>query len=226
MPAEVHVLDDPAAEVARRLAGAAQAGGDIAFTGGGTARSAYELAAALGGDWSRATLWWGDERCVGADDPRSNYGLARDALLGGLEPPPRVEWIEGERGLDAAPHYEQALRARFGDGPPAFDLLLLGLGRDGHCASLFPGSHALDVADRWVAGVERAGLEPFVPRITLTLPALTAAREVIFLVLGAEKADAVRRVFGPGGDDLPGRRVAQGVARASVLIDAAAAAGL
>ena len=224
MTVDVRVLDDPAAETARRLVAAASAGGHLGLTGGSTPRAAYAQAAALRGDWGRATIWWGDERCVAPGDPRSNDALARDALIDHVEPAPRVERIEGERGASAgAERYEDALRATFGAGPPAFDLLLLGLGPDGHCASLFPGAPALEVTDRWVVPVERAGLEPFVPRISLTVPALTAARETLFLVTGTEKADAVRRAFGPGGDDLPARRVSEAAAGVTVVLDAAAA---
>jgi len=227
MTVDVRVLDDPAAETAQRLSAAASAGGHLALTGGSTPRAAYEQAAALSGDWRRATLWWGDERCVAPDDPRSNYSLARDALIAHLDPAPRVERIEGERGPGAgAELYEDALHATFGAAAPTFDLLLLGLGPDGHCAALFPGAPGLAVTDRWVFGAERAGLEPFVPRISLTLPALTAARETLFLVTGAEKADAVRRAFGAGGDDSPARRVAEGAAGVTVLLDAAAAQAL
>ena len=227
MTVDVRVLDDPAAETARRLVTAASAGGHLALTGGLTARTAYQQAAALPGDWGGATLWWGDERCVAPDDPRSNFGLAREALIARLDPAPRLERIEGERGPGAgAALYESALRSIFGGAAPVFDLLLLGLGPDGHCASLFPGAPELAVTDRCVVGVERAGLEPFVPRISLTLPALTAARNTLFLVVGTEKADAVRRAFGAGSDDVPGRRVAEGAASVTVLLDAAAAQAL
>lgn len=227
MAVDVRVLDDPAAEMARRLAATASAGGHLALTGGSAPGAAYEHAAALSGDWRRATVWWGDERCVGPDDPRSNYALAHDVLIAHLDPAPRVERIEGERGPGAgAELYESALRATFGDAAPVFDLLLLGLGPDGHCASLFPGAPELAVTDRWVVGVERAGLEPFVPRVSLTLPALTSARETLFLVIGAEKADAVRRAFGVGGDDLPARRVAERAAGVTVLVDPSAAQAL
>lgn len=226
MTVDVRVLDDPAAETARRLLAAAS-GGHVALTGGSTVRAAYEQAAALPGDWGRTTLWWGDERCVAPDDSRSNYGLAREALIARLDPPPRVERIEGERGPGAgAERYESALRATFGDAAPVFDLLLLGLGPDGHCASLFPGAPELAVTDRWVVGVERPGLEPFVPRVSLTLSALTSARETLFLVTGPEKGDAVRHAFGAGGDDVPARRVAERAGAVTVLLDASAAQAL
>ncbi len=221
------MLDDPAAEAARLLAAAASAGGHLALTGGSSPGAAYQQAAGLSAQWEEATLWWGDERCVPPDDDRSNYGMARDALIARLDPAPTVERIRGEDGPGAgAEHYERALRAAFGDRPPIFDLLLLGLGPDGHCASLFPGTPALGVSDRWVVGVERAGQPPYVPRISLTVPALTAARETLFLVCGEEKADAVRGAFGAGGEDLPARRVAAGAAHTTVLLDHAAAGKL
>ena len=227
MTIQVRVLDDPASETAHRLVAAAGAGGHLVLTGGATPRRAYERAAALAGDWSRATLWWGDERCVAPGDPLSNYGLAREALLARIESSPRAERIEGEAGPAAgAERYEQRLRAAFGDDAPAFDLLLLGLGPDGHCASLFPGAPALEVSDRWVVGVEKAGHEPFVSRISLTLPGLGASRETLFVVTGSEKADAVRRAFGSKGDDVPGRRVAEGARSVTVLLDEAAAGAL
>ncbi|MDQ4071827.1 MAG: 6-phosphogluconolactonase [Actinomycetota bacterium] len=227
MTVDLRVLDDPAAETARRLAAAAGAGGHVALTGGSAVRAAYEQAGALPGDWSRTTLWWSDERCVAPDDPRSNYGLAREALIAHLDPPPRVERIEGEHGPGAgADLYDRALRAAFGEAAPVFDLLLLGLGPDGHCASLFPSGAELAVTDRWVVGVERAGLEPFVPRVSLTLPALSAARRTLFLATGGEKADAVHRAFGAGGEDLPARRVAEAAPSVTILLDAAAAQAL
>jgi len=224
---QVRVSGDPSAETAARLVAVADAGGQIALTGGDTPRRAYEQAEALPADWSAVTVWWGDERCVAPNDGRSNFRLAHDALLACLDPPPRVERIPGERGVETAPElYEQALESVFGERQPEFELLLLGLGPDGHCASLFPGAPELAVTDRRVVGVERAALEPLVPRVSLTLPALTAARETLFLATGAEKAEAVRRAFGSPGDDVPARRVADASARVSVLLDAAAAAGL
>jgi 6-phosphogluconolactonase len=152
-------------------------------------------------DWSLCTLWFGDERCVPPDDARSNYGLVRAALLDRLTGgAPAVRRIPGELGPDAgAAAYEQTLREAFGDGLPALDLVLLGLGPDAHCASLFPGDPALDVTDRLAVGVDPPGLDPFVPRVTLTFPVLNAAGEVVFLVTGADKAEAVARAFGGGG---------------------------
>jgi 6-phosphogluconolactonase len=226
--AALHVLDDPAAACAERLVAAAAAGGDVVLTGGSTPRAAYERAAAAGADWSRATVWFGDERCVAPGDERSNYALAHEALLRRLSTPPAaVHRMEGERGPEAgAELYAGALRDRFSAGPPVFDLLLLGLGPDGHCASLFPGKPAVAERARWVVGVPEAGLEPYVPRITLTLPALVAAREIVFLVAGEEKAEAVVRAFGPGRrptPEVPASLVEPVGGTLTVLLDAAAA---
>lgn len=187
---EIVVADNPAQVVADRLAQAARSGGHVVLTGGSTPQAAYELAATLEPDWSRVELWWGDERCVPADDERSNYGMAKHALLdhvttGG------VHRMRGELGREAgAAQYDEELGAL-----GRFDLMLLGLGPDGHIASLFPSQPTLDVTDRRVVGAE-AKHEPFVDRITLTLPMLRSAREVLFLVSGADKADACRRAFG------------------------------
>ena len=197
----IEVVDDVAGAVADRLLAAAGAGGHIALTGGSTPGVAYERAAAAGGDWSGATLWFGDDRAVAPDDERSNYRLARETLLDRIEPG-AVHRIEGERGHEeAADRYDELLRSGVGGDVPALDLILLGLGGDGHCASLFPGKPAHEVRDRAVVGVPEAGLEPFVPRGTMTLPVLNAGREVIFMVTGAGKADAVARAF--GGDPDP-----------------------
>lgn len=223
------MLDDPAARAAELLAGAAQAGAQIALTGGSTPRRAYELAAAAGLDWSHATLWWGDERCVAPDDERSNYRLAREALLERLASgaSPAKHRIEGELGpLRGAQAYEAALREAFGTGAPRLDLVLLGVGPDAHCASLFPGAPALDERRRLAVGVERPGLAPWVPRVSLTLPVLAAAREVVFLVTGADKADAVARAFdGAPSPAAPASLVAAEAGSVTVLLDRAAASG-
>ena len=223
---DVRVLPDPASEAAALLVRHVAAGGHVALTGGSTPGAAYERAAAMDADWSGATLWFGDERCVPPDDERSNYGMAKRTLLDRLTgPPPRVERIAGELGPGAGTaDYESRLHETFGAGMPRLDLVLLGLGSDGHCASLFPGRPELDVTDRAVVGVPEAGLEPFVPRVTLTLPALNTAREVAFLVTGAGKAEAVARAFGGTPDpDTPASLVAPASGSLTVLIDPAAA---
>jgi 6-phosphogluconolactonase len=209
--------------VAERLAEQARVGGSIVLTGGSTPRVAYELAAELGPDWSRVEVWWGDERCVPPDDDRSNYRMAKEALLARLErDAAAVHRMRGELGRDAgAEEYEREL-----SGVGTFDLGLLGLGPDGHVASLFPGFPTLDVTDRDVVGTE-AGHEPFVDRITLTLPRICATRELLFLVAGEDKADAVERALaGEPSPQTPGSlaRAAEGVTRA--VVDRAAAAKL
>jgi 6-phosphogluconolactonase len=221
--------EDPVAEAVDRLAAAAGAGEQIVLTGGSTARLAYERLAARDVDWSRCTLWFGDERCVPTDDERSNFGMARDALFDRLPgKDPDVRRIPGELGPDAgAAAYENELRAAFGEGIPRFDLMLLGLGPDGHCASLFPGDPAVEERERLAVGVARAGLAPLVPRVTLTLPVLNAARHVLFLVMGADKAAATARAFGGGPDSsVPASLVAPTDGTLTVLIDPAAAGRL
>ena len=220
----VEVLDDPAGALAERLAAAAERGGHIALTGGSTPRDAYARAAGLGADWSRAVLWFGDERCVPPEDERSNYAMARDALLDQVSA--EVRRIEGELGPDdAAARYEERLLAEVGGDVPALDVVLLGLGADGHCGSIFPGKPAFTVRDRAVVGVPEAGLEPFVPRVTMTLPVFNAAREVWFIVTGEGKADAAARAFGPESrPDTPASYVRP--PQLTVLLDHAAAAKL
>src|SRR4051812_8195711 len=139
---DIEVLDDPARRCAEILSEAAEAGEHIALTGGSTPGDAYELAA--GADWSRARIWWGDDRCVAPDDELSNYRLAKEALLDRLAAEPtEVHRIRGELGPEAgADDYEQQLAA-----VDRLDLVLLGLGPDAHVASLFPGHETLRVRD-------------------------------------------------------------------------------
>jgi 6-phosphogluconolactonase len=225
---DLRVTEDPAGEVARMLVDAAAGGRHVVLTGGSTPGKAYERAAAAGVDWRGATLWFGDERCVDPGDERSNYRLAHDRLLSRLDEDrrPEVMRMEGERGPEAgAEAYEALVRERLGERP-AWDLLLLGLGPDSHCASLFPGKPEKDVTDRLVVGVPEAGFEPFVPRISLTLPAIDAARRVVFMVTGASKAEAMARAFGdPPDPDSPAARV-RPAGEHIVVCDQAAAAGV
>jgi 6-phosphogluconolactonase len=156
---EIRVTEDVAGELAERLVSAAGRGGHIALTGGSTPKAAYEKAAAAGADWTRSVLWFGDDRCVPPDDSRSNFGMARAALIDRIPEAlaPRVERIHGELGPDAgAADYAERLRVEVGEDIPALDLILLGLGGDGHCASIFPGKPAFEVRDRAVAGVPEA----------------------------------------------------------------------
>jgi 6-phosphogluconolactonase len=226
---DLRVVDDPAPIVADMLAAAAAAGDQIVMTGGSTPRRAYELAARAQEDWSAATLWFGDERCVAPDDELSNYRLVHDALVARLAEAgrPEVVRMQGELGPeDGAGAYEAIVRERMG-AQPRWDLLLLGLGPDSHCASLFPGKPQVEERARLVTGVELAGWEPQVPRITMTLPCLNAARRVVFLVTGAEKATAMRRAFGDPPDAAsPAAHVRPPDGELLVLCDAAAAGGL
>jgi 6-phosphogluconolactonase len=155
--------------------------------------------------------------------------MAKAALLDRVAgPAPQVQRMEGERGpQDGADDYERKLHGVFGAGMPELDLVLLGLGPDGHCASLFPNQPALDETDRLVVGVEQAGMEPFVSRITFTLPLINAARQVVFLVAGEGKADAVAHAFaGEPRPDTPASLVAPAHRDLIVLLDHAAASRL
>ena len=194
-------------------------GAQIALSGGSTPRHAYERAAELVGDWDGARLWLGDERVVPPEDERSNFGMARAAF--GEEAP--IERVATELGIVAAAgDYEARLREAGG-----IDLALMGLGPDAHTASLFPGKPALLETRRWVTGVPVAGMEPQVPRVTMTLPLFNAAREVVFLVSGADKAEAVARAWGQTPDaEAPAARVQPASGRLLVLLDEAAAARL
>ena len=224
---EITVLEDPGAAVAERLSEVAEGGGQIVLTGGSTPRGAYALAARRDADWSRATVWFSDERMVPPDHPDSNFAMASKALLSQLTRPPTIVRIPGELGADAAAGaYEALLRERMGSDP-RFDLILLGLGPDSHVASLFPGKPELDELGRFAAPVPLAGMEPQVPRVTLTFPVLNGAREVDFLVAGADKADAVARAFGePPDPDSPAARVSPPAGSMFVFLDEAAAAKL
>lgn len=226
---DVRVLDDPAEALADMLVEAAADGRQIVMTGGSTPRQAYERAAGAGADWSGATLWFSDERCVVPTDPISNAGMVQAALVDRLPEGrrPEVLRMQGELGPEAgAGAYEALVRSRMGD-EPRWDLLLLGLGPDSHCASLFPGKPQLQERSRLVAGVEIAGWDPQVPRVTMTLPCLNAARRVVFLVTGAEKATAMRRAFGDPPDEAsPAAHVRPPAGELLVLCDPDAAAGL
>jgi 6-phosphogluconolactonase len=209
------------------MAAHVRAGSHVALSGGSTPRAAYERLAGFELDWSSATLWFGDERCVAPDDERSNFLMVRSALLDRLPPPgPRVERIEAERGPEeGAASYQRLLRDAFGTDTPELDLVLLGIGPDGHCASLFPGGPELTERARLVAGVKRAGLAPWVPRVTLTLPAIDAGRAVVFAAAGADKAQAVARAVA-GDPGLPAGLVAPASGDLTFLLDAEAAAQL
>src|SRR5919201_451519 len=177
-------VEEVARIVADRLAETARAGGSVVLTGGSGPKRAYQIAAALQPDWSAAQVWWGDERCVPPDDDRSNYKMAQEELIGRLQGQPKaVHRIKGELGKDAgADDYESEL-----DGA-SLDLVLLGMGPDGHIASLYPNQPTLDESTRKVIGAE-AHLDPYVDRVSLTLPTLRSGGAVLFIVTGDNKAE-------------------------------------
>jgi 6-phosphogluconolactonase len=206
----------------------------VALAGGSTPRRTYALLAGDEGgagrlDWSRIHFFWGDERCVPPDHPDSNYRMAREELLDRVPTPPaNVHRIVGETHRErAADLYEQTLRSFFPSPTTTFDLVWLGLGEDGHTASLFPGSPALEVADRWVAAVEHhSPPAPLVDRITLTLAAINAAEQVTFLVSGAGKAGRLKQVLQEAQASLPAQRVRPTHGDLLWLVDSAAAGDL
>jgi len=219
------VEENPAEVVSGLIVEAAKAGGHLVLTGGSTPKLAYEMAARADIDWSEATVWFSDERCVPPESGISNYRMANEALLGRLQKGvrPSVMRMEGELGpVAGAAAYESLVREHLG-AEPRWDLLLLGLGPDSHCASLFPGKPEVEERGRLVTGVELAGMEPQVPRISLTLPALNSARKTVFLVTGADKADAVRRAFGESDPASPASFVRPGAGELLLVLDQAAA---
>ncbi|HUA48847.1 MAG TPA: 6-phosphogluconolactonase [Solirubrobacteraceae bacterium] len=233
MPVEIEVLHDPARACAAMLVGVAAGGGQMVLTGGSTPKAAYgefvEAVQTVGIDVSRCTMWFSDERCVPPEDERSNYRLVRDSLLEplGQAAAPVIHRMRGELGpLEAADEYERELRAA---GPPRFDLVLLGIGPDGHLASMFPDQASLSERSRLVLGVEESGWEPYVPRVTLTFPALVNSRQIVFLATGASKAEPVAAAFGPNAKPdpgLPSSLLPTMAKEITVLLDPEAAAGL
>lgn len=181
----------------------------LVLAGGRTPRPFYERLAELAYPWAEVEVVLSDERCVPADHPESNFAMVHDALLSKV--PARVLRFRGEIcDPDAADRDVRRLLAR---GP--FDLAVLGLGADGHTASLFPGDPAVEEGDRSVVLVNR----PDHARLSLTVPALSSARSALFLVSGASKREALRRLL--AGEDVPAARVA--ARRVVVLADRAAA---
>jgi len=220
-----------AAEVARRARGAIAARGRfvVALSGGSTPRALHALLADPGGpfaaaiDWGRVHVLFGDERCVPPDHPDSNYRMARETLLDRVPiPPGQVHRLRGEDPdpARAADDYQGRLRALFPAGPPALDLVLLGTGADGHVASLFPGSPALEEASRWVVAPRLARLGT--RRLSLTFPVLQAASAVLLLATGRDKAGPAAAVLaGPGA--LPVQRIRPASGDLTVVLDAGAA---
>jgi 6-phosphogluconolactonase len=185
----------------------------LALSGGRTPRRLYELLVREPIAWDRVHLFWGDERCLPPESPESNVGLAQKALLSRITipaenvHPPR---IFGPDCRGTAGEYEAELGRCFGTGDlPRFDLILLGLGEDGHVASLFPGEAALTETERWVVRVEGLTASPPLPRLTFTLPVINQARTVAFLVAGEAKRAVVEAVIGeaPEAARFPAARV-------------------
>jgi 6-phosphogluconolactonase len=185
----------------------------VALSGGNTPQRAYELLAGAPFnrlvDWGRVHVFWGDERCVPPDDPRSNARMAREKLLDHVPvPPDQVHPIScANSAKDGARSYESLLRSFFDGGPKRFDMVFLGLGTDGHTASLFPGTPAVLEKDRWVTDVysEKDGIY----RVTLTAPILNQALVLAFIVSGASKAEVLREVLAqrPGPERFPARLI-------------------
>jgi 6-phosphogluconolactonase len=223
LSAEISVFPGPeeaARAAAHLLVTAARARAAIALSGGSTPIRAYELAAEDEPDWSEADVWLADERVVPIDDSRSNARLVRETLLARLDGQPERHFVRTELGPPAAADaYDRELRG------VSLALVLLGIGPDGHTASLFPNASTLDEDVRLAAAAE-PGLEPFVPRVTLTLPALSAADHVVFLVTGAEKADAVARAFGESPSPATPASLVRSRQTTTALLDEASAAKL
>ena len=205
----------------------------ICLTGGSSPKQLYRL---LAGDayrsripWQRVHWFIGDERFVPASDPLNNMGIAREIFLDRLAPAANIHPIPTDTASPDNPDksaelYERELKSFYGaeqfdPARPLFDLVLMGVGPDGHTASLFPDYPALDEAKRWVVGVPKAHVEPFVPRVTLTLQALASCREMLFEVAGAEKQAILTRVL--AGENLPANR-AQSIDETIWLVDQAA----
>jgi 6-phosphogluconolactonase len=179
--------------------------------------------------WNRLHLFWGDERCVPPDDPRSNFGMARDSLISKIPiPPENFHPIAGEEPDPhyAAHQYETHLRHFFDPPPwdwPRFDLMLLGIGSDGHTASLFPGEGVLEENKRWVCGVNSEKLE--IPRLTLTFPVFNHASQILFLAAGMEKAPVLKNLtsHSSGSSALPYTRVQPSQGQLFFFLDKASA---
>ena len=208
----------------------------IALTGGSSPVKAYERLAHLPTgyvDWAKWIVFLGDERFVPADDPRSNYGQARRTLLAHVPiSPGQIFPILTDTATpeEAAVQYAETVANIFqqsSDGPPpAFDMILLGLGDDGHTASLFPNYSSLSVTDRWVIASPPGTLPPPVDRVTFTFPLINAARQVVFLVSGEKKAVPVRDILEGGAqpEQRPAAAVKPTTGTLTWLLDKAAAA--
>ncbi len=237
--------DDLAAHAADLIAQAAEAAirargrAMLALAGGSTPAKTYGLMAQPARrnrvDWARTYLFFGDERFVRPNDPSSNFAMVQRTLLAPVRVPAGHAFaVPTQLGTAAAAAaaYAAALTEAFGigeaGGPPRFDLILLGLGEDGHTASLFPGAASLAVTDRWVVASPPGILPPPVDRVTLTFPVLNAAREIVFLVSGQNKAEALCDVLEgrPTREERPAAGIRPVDGTLTWLVDAAAAGRL
>jgi 6-phosphogluconolactonase len=207
-------VDDVAAAAFELFVG--EAPSVVLLTGGRTPQALYERLAGADLPWEDMAFFFSDERCVPDTDPRSNFAMAHRALLSNIDAARYP--IDGD--TCDADGYEDTLRQELGE-QPWFDLALYGLGPDGHTASLFPGRPQVDERDRLVVEVPEAGWEPFVPRVSLTVPALSSARLGVFLVEGPDKRAALSRLL--AGEDIPASRMDP--RRLVILADREAAEG-
>ena len=213
---EIVVGDDPVAVVAEHLVEAARRGGHVAVSGGSAPAPAYELAARTEPDWSRVGLWWVDDRAVPPDHEHSNYRLVEETLLAHARVG-AVHRVRGELGAEeAAERYDGELEG------VELDLAIMGIGPDGHTASLFPHAPELEARGRRAVWGE-AGMEPLVPRVTMTVDFLARTRLMVYLVLGESKADAVERAF--AGDPSPATPASLVRGRRTIAVLDTAAAG-
>jgi 6-phosphogluconolactonase len=240
MPDNLHqiVVDDPATlakTAAERLMARIDANAGrvaICLTGGSSPKQLYLLLAS--DPWSSRIPWdrvhWfiGDERFVPPGDPLNNMAMARDIFLDRFAPAANIHPIPTDSADPdkSAIRYERELQSFYGarglhPGKPLFDLVLMGVGTDGHTASLFPDDPALEETRRWVVGVPRANVEPFVPRVTLTLPTLSSCHEMLFEVVGKDKRAIMTRLS--AGENLPANR-ARSIGETVLLADRAALA--
>ncbi len=233
------VVADPAAlatAAAERLLariGASAGRAAICLTGGSSPKQLYRL---LASDpyrgripWDRVHWFIGDERFVAANHPLNNMGMAREIFLGRSAPAGNIHPIPTDTvdPGESARRYERELQSFYGareldPARPLFDLVLMGVGPDGHTASLFPDDPAIEETRRWVVGVPQAHVEPLVPRVTLTLPVLGSCREMLFEVAGTGKRAILTRLF--AGENLPANR-ARSVGETVLLADQAALGG-
>ena len=202
----------------------------VALSGGSTPLRLYDLLArdpyVSEVEWTKCHFFWGDERCVPPDHIDSNYGQAYVQLLSKVNVPEgNIHRIHGELPAQQAADLYQSEMKRFFGAEPVFDLILLGVGPDGHTASLFPGSAALDETNRWVVGVPHSTPPaPLVDRVSLTLPVLNAASQVVFMVAGTGKAQVIARILEspPAQPLLPAQRVDPPQGNVTWLIERAA----